>query len=292
MQVSRTGPAAGVVCPQHPGGGAERQTLTSCSQDVFFFSTLNWCSTNSSPEGLWVCSLVPFQVPFWGLSWCRAITGLYWAAWVRLEGLGGGFSASSCFCLVVACLEHAPRCFLAVNWVSVDFWCSLCRKPKKEKAANKPVQAAEPLKRKKKGFLPETKKRKNRKKGVQENGVAPGGRKDGEPAAPEGQALGAGSPEQKQGPVPGSKKHKNRNRGVRENGVAAAGSKGGAVNGDAVADKKKKKRNRKRKGDAGNEAEQVPAAKKAKGSASQETPQKQGKAKKKRKEKKAPALQE
>lgn len=204
----------------------------------------------------------------------------------------GGFSASSCFCLVVACLEHAPRCFLAVNWVSVDFWCSLCRKPKKEKAADKPVQAAEPLKRKKKGFLPETKKRKNRKKGVQENGVAPGGRKDGEPAAPEGQALGTESPEQKQGPVPGSKKHKNRNRGVRENGVAAAGSKGGAVNGDAVADKKKKKRNRKRKGDAGNEAEQVPAAKKAKGSANQETPQKQGKAKKKRKEKKAPALQE
>uniref|UniRef100_A0A8C3CUT2 MYB binding protein 1a n=1 Tax=Cairina moschata TaxID=8855 RepID=A0A8C3CUT2_CAIMO len=165
-------------------------------------------------------------------------------------------------------------------------------KPKKEKAANKPVQAAEPLKRKKKGFLPETKKRKNRKKGIQENGVAPGGRKDGEPAAPEGQALGTGSPKQKQGPVPGSKKHKNRNRGVRENGVAAAGSTGGAVNGDAVADKKKKKRNRKRKGDAGNEAEQVPAAKKAKGSASQETPQKQGKAKKKRKEKKAPALQE
>lgn len=259
---------------------------------MFVFSTLNWRSTNSSPEGLWVCSLVPFLVPFWGLSWRRAVTGLYWAAWVRLEGFGGGFSASSCFCLVVACLEHAPRCFLAVNWVSVDFWCSLCRKPKKEKAADKPVQAAEPLKRKKKGFLPETKKRKNRKKGVQENGVAPGGRKDGEPAAPEGQALGTESPEQKQGPVPGSKKHKNRNRGVRENGVAAAGSKGGAVNGDAVADKKKKKRNRKRKGDAGNEAEQVPAAKKAKGSANQETPQKQGKAKKKRKEKKAPALQE
>ncbi|KFP21103.1 Myb-binding protein 1A-like, partial [Egretta garzetta] len=36
-------------------------------------------------------------------------------------------------------------------------------KPKKEKMANKPVQEAEPLKRKKKGFLPETKKRKNRK---------------------------------------------------------------------------------------------------------------------------------
>ncbi|KGL93332.1 Myb-binding protein 1A-like, partial [Charadrius vociferus] len=36
-------------------------------------------------------------------------------------------------------------------------------KPKKEKAANKPAQEAEPLKRKKKGFLPETKKRKNRK---------------------------------------------------------------------------------------------------------------------------------
>ncbi|KFV97388.1 Myb-binding protein 1A-like, partial [Eurypyga helias] len=36
-------------------------------------------------------------------------------------------------------------------------------KPKKEKMANKPAQEAEPLKRKKKGFLPETKKRKNRK---------------------------------------------------------------------------------------------------------------------------------
>ncbi|KFP97341.1 Myb-binding protein 1A-like, partial [Haliaeetus albicilla] len=36
-------------------------------------------------------------------------------------------------------------------------------KPKKEKTANKPAQEAEPLKRKKKGFLPETKKRKNRK---------------------------------------------------------------------------------------------------------------------------------
>ncbi|KFV16196.1 Myb-binding protein 1A-like, partial [Tauraco erythrolophus] len=36
-------------------------------------------------------------------------------------------------------------------------------KPKKEKTANKPEQEAEPLKRKKKGFLPETKKRKNRK---------------------------------------------------------------------------------------------------------------------------------
>ncbi|KFP86257.1 Myb-binding protein 1A-like, partial [Apaloderma vittatum] len=36
-------------------------------------------------------------------------------------------------------------------------------KPKKEKTANKPVQEAESLKRKKKGFLPETKKRKNRK---------------------------------------------------------------------------------------------------------------------------------
>nr|XP_047923861.1 myb-binding protein 1A isoform X1 [Anser cygnoides]XP_047923862.1 myb-binding protein 1A isoform X2 [Anser cygnoides] len=167
-------------------------------------------------------------------------------------------------------------------------------KPKKEKTANKPAQAAEPLKRKKKGFLPETKKRKNRKKVVQENGVAPGGNEGGEPAAPEEQALGTESPEQKQGLVPGGKKHKNRNRGVRENGAAAAGSKGGAVNGgDAIMDKKKKKkRNRKRKGDAGNEAEQVPAAKKAKGSASQETPQKQGKAKKKRKEKKAPALQE
>lgn len=41
--------------------------------------------------------------------------------WVILGCLGeagrvcGGFSASSGFCLIVACLERAPRCFLAVN---------------------------------------------------------------------------------------------------------------------------------------------------------------------------------
>ncbi|XP_032563623.1 myb-binding protein 1A [Chiroxiphia lanceolata] len=176
-------------------------------------------------------------------------------------------------------------------------------KPKKDKTASKPVQDTEPLKRKKKGFLPETKKRKNRKKGTQENGVAPAG--DGEPAAPEEQPLGTETPKQKKGLVPGGSKHKNPNKGVRENGVAKAG--GGtlpAVNGgDAVADKKKKKRknkNRKRKQDAGDEAEQVPAAKKPKGSVLQETQQKQGKAnqqkqdkaKKKRKEKKTAVLQE
>ncbi|XP_074888566.1 myb-binding protein 1A isoform X2 [Buteo buteo] len=177
-------------------------------------------------------------------------------------------------------------------------------KPKKEKTANKPAQEAEPLKRKKKGFLPETKKRKNRKKGIEENGVAPVASEDGEPAAPEEQLLGTETPKQKKGLVPSSSKHKNQNKGVRENGVPVAGSGEEAVNGgDAVADKKKKKKknmNRKRKGDAGNEAEQVPAAKKTKGSASQETQQKQGKAnqqkqgkaKKKRKEKKTPVPQE
>ncbi|KAM9613734.1 myb-binding protein 1A isoform 2-T3 [Morphnus guianensis] len=177
-------------------------------------------------------------------------------------------------------------------------------KPKKEKTANKPAQEAEPLKRKKKGFLPETKKRKNRKKGIEENGVAPVASEDGEPAAPEEQVLGTETPKQKKGLVPSSSKHKNRNRGVRENGVPVAGSGEEAVNGgDAVADKKKKKKknmNRKRKGDAGNEAEQVPAAKKTKGSVSRETQQKQGKAnqqkqgkaKKKRKEKKTPVPQE
>ncbi|KAM6110568.1 LOW QUALITY PROTEIN: myb-binding protein 1A [Pterocles gutturalis] len=173
-------------------------------------------------------------------------------------------------------------------------------KPKKEKTANKPAQEAEPMKRKKKGFLPETKKRKNRKKGIQENGVAPGASEDGEPAAGEEQPLGTETPKQKKGLVPGSSKHKNRKKGVRENGVAVAGSGEEPVEGgDAVADKKKKKKkkkmNRKRKGDAGNEAEQVPVAKKSKGSVSQETQQKQtskanqqkqGKAKKKRKEKK------
>ncbi|XP_032849620.2 myb-binding protein 1A [Tyto alba] len=164
-------------------------------------------------------------------------------------------------------------------------------KPKKEKTANKPVQEAEPLKRKKKGFLPETKKRKNRKKDIQENGVAPVTSEDGEPAAPEEQAPGTETPKQKKGHVPGSSKLKNRNRGVRENGVAMAVSGEEAVNGGgAVADKKKKKKkmNKKRKADAGSEAEQVPAAKKTKGSVNQKTQQNQEKAKKKRKEKKTP----
>ncbi|XP_014165902.1 myb-binding protein 1A [Geospiza fortis] len=165
-------------------------------------------------------------------------------------------------------------------------------KPKKEKTATKPSQGAEPLKRKKKGFLPETKKRKNRKKGTQENGVEAG--EDGE-AAPEEQPLGTQTPKNKKGLVPGaSKKHPDRES--RENGVAKAG--GGdlptADGGDAVADKKKKKRkrkNRKRKGAAGDEAEQVPATKKTKGNV-QETQQKQDKAKKKRKVKQAPVVQE
>uniref|UniRef100_A0A8C3R9Z2 MYB binding protein 1a n=1 Tax=Cyanoderma ruficeps TaxID=181631 RepID=A0A8C3R9Z2_9PASS len=169
-------------------------------------------------------------------------------------------------------------------------------KPKKEKPASKPTQGEELLKKKKKGFLPETKKRKNRKKGIQENGVAPG--EDGEPA--EEQPLGTETPKHKKGLVPGgSKKHPN--KGVRENGVAKVdGGDHPTANGDAVADKKKKKRkrkNRKRKGAAGNEAEQVPAAKKTKGSVVQETKQKetqqkQNKAKKKRKEKQAPVQQE
>ncbi|XP_074701254.1 myb-binding protein 1A [Strix aluco] len=172
-------------------------------------------------------------------------------------------------------------------------------KPKKEKTANKPAQEAEPLKRKKKGFLPETKKRKNRKKGTQENGVAPATDEDGEPAAPEEQLPGTETPKQKKG----SSKRKNQNRRVRENGVAATGSGEEAVNGgDAVADKKKKKKNmnKKRKADAGNEAEQVSAAKKTKRSVNQEAQQKQekanqqkqGKAKKKRKDAKTPLPQE
>ncbi|XP_062448824.1 myb-binding protein 1A [Rhea pennata] len=160
-------------------------------------------------------------------------------------------------------------------------------KPKKEKTAvaHKPAQGAELLKRKKKGFLPESKKRKNRKKRIQENGVAPVASEDGAIAAPEEQVEGTDIPEQKKGLMPGSKKHKKPK--------LAGGEE--AVNGeDAVADKKrrKKKRNRKRKGDANNEAEQVPAAKKAKGNINQETQKKQGKAKKKRKVKKAPVLQE
>ncbi|XP_065550512.1 myb-binding protein 1A [Lathamus discolor] len=168
-------------------------------------------------------------------------------------------------------------------------------KPKKEKTANKPEQEAESLKRKKKGFLPESKKRKNRKKGIQENGVAPAAGEDGDPAAPEEQPLGTEAPKQKKGLVPGGSKHKNRNREIRENGVAPVGSGEAAVSGgDAVAHKKKKKKNlnRKRKGDGSNEAEQVPAAKKTKGTVSQEPQQKQSKAKEKKKAKKAPVLQD
>ncbi|KAM8991491.1 myb-binding protein 1A [Ara ararauna] len=167
-------------------------------------------------------------------------------------------------------------------------------KPKKEKAANKPEQEAESLKRKKKGFLPETKKRKNRKKGIKENGVAPAAGEDGDPAAPEEQPLGTETPKQKKGLVPGGSKHKNEKRGLGENEVAPAGSGEAAVNGgDAVAHKKKKKNmNRKRKGDGSNEAEQVPAAKKTKGSVSQEPQQKKSKAKEKKKAKKAPVPQD
>ncbi|XP_030318389.1 myb-binding protein 1A [Calypte anna] len=170
-------------------------------------------------------------------------------------------------------------------------------KPKKEKTANKPAQEAENLRRKKKGFLPETKKRKNRKKGIQENGAGAGA---GEAAASEETET----PQQKKGLMAGSSKHKKKNKGGKENGVAMAGSREEAVNGGVPgSDKKKKKkkkrnRNRKRKGDAGNEAEQAPAAKKAKGSVSQETQQKQGKAnhqgkvKKKRKVKTTPVQEE
>uniref|UniRef100_A0A803Y571 MYB binding protein 1a n=1 Tax=Meleagris gallopavo TaxID=9103 RepID=A0A803Y571_MELGA len=102
---------------------------------------------------------------------------------------------------------------LAIKQVALDSWCSLCRKPKKEKTANKPVQEAEPPKRKKKGFLPETKKRKNRKKAVRENGAAPVANEDGDSAAPEEQPLGTETPEQKDNRLPGSKKHKKQNRG-------------------------------------------------------------------------------
>uniref|UniRef100_A0A8C5JLD2 MYB binding protein 1a n=1 Tax=Junco hyemalis TaxID=40217 RepID=A0A8C5JLD2_JUNHY len=164
-------------------------------------------------------------------------------------------------------------------------------KPKKEKSAPKARQGEEPLRRKKKGFLPESKKRKNRKKGVQENGVGAG--EDGEE---EEQPLGTQTPRNKKGLVSGaSKKHPS--KGSKENGVAKAG--GGdlpnADGGDAVADKKKKKKkrkNRKRKGAAGDEAEQVPAAKKTKESVVQETQKKKDKAKKKRKVKQAPVVQE
>ncbi|TRZ11948.1 hypothetical protein HGM15179_015160 [Zosterops borbonicus] len=165
-------------------------------------------------------------------------------------------------------------------------------KPKKEKPTSKPTQGEELLKRKKKGFLPETKKRKNRKS-VQENRVAPG--EEGEPA--EEQPQGTETLKHKKGLVPGgSKKHPK--KGVRENGVAKdSGDLPTANGGDAVADKKKKKKKRKNRKRKGDEAEQVPAAKKTKGSLVQETQQKetqqkQDKAKKKRKQKQAPVQQE
>nr|XP_005494244.3 myb-binding protein 1A [Zonotrichia albicollis] len=164
-------------------------------------------------------------------------------------------------------------------------------KPKKEKSAPKARQGEEPLRRKKKGFLPESKKRKNRKKGIQENGVGAG--EDGEE---EKQPLGTQTLKNKKGLVPGaSKKHPS--KGGKENGVAKAegGDLPNADGGDAVADKKKKKKkrkNRKRKGAAGDEAEQVPAAKKTKGNVVQEIEKKKDKAKKKKKVKQAPVLQE
>ncbi|KAM8797342.1 myb-binding protein 1A [Eudromia elegans] len=150
-------------------------------------------------------------------------------------------------------------------------------RPKKEKtaAATKAAPGAEPLRRKKKGFLPESKKRRNRKKQVQENGAATGAA-----AAPEEEAEGPDA-------------HEEENSRKRREQQRAGGGEGAAHGGGAGADKKKrKKRNRKRKGDAGNEAEQVPAAKKAKGTVSQESQQNQGKAKRKRKVKKAAVLQE
>uniref|UniRef100_A0A8C5X1H0 MYB binding protein 1a n=1 Tax=Malurus cyaneus samueli TaxID=2593467 RepID=A0A8C5X1H0_9PASS len=112
-------------------------------------------------------------------------------------------SAAKC---VLCCILLAPKydCNSGESRegnFSLSLIFSLCRKPKKEKTASKPAQGAELLKRKKKGFLPETKKRKNRKKGIQENGVAPG--EDGEPAAPEEQPLGTETPKQKKGLVPG-----------------------------------------------------------------------------------------
>lgn len=164
-------------------------------------------------------------------------------------------------------------------------------KPKKEKSAPKARQGEEPLRKKKKGFLPESKKRKNRKKGIQENGVGAG--EDGEE---EEQPLGTQTPKNKKGLVPGaSKKHPS--KGGKENGVAKVegGDVPNADGGDAVADKekkKKKRKNRKRKGAAGDEAEQAPAAKKTKESVVQETQKKKDKAKKKRKVKQALVVQE
>ncbi|KAM6338178.1 LOW QUALITY PROTEIN: myb-binding protein 1A [Alca torda] len=210
-------------------------------------------------------------------------------------------------------LTELDKVLTAANWpkrignssrLESLYWnimsCLNYTKPKKEKTANKPVQETETLKRKKKGFLPETKKRKNRKKGIQENGVGPAASEDKQSAAPEEEQPMGTEPSAEKGFVAGSKR-KNQNRGVRENGVAMEGSGEEAVSGgDAVADKKKKKKkkqSRKRKGDAGNEAKQVPAAKKTKWSVSQETQQKQGKDQqkqgkvKKTKEKKT-ALQE
>lgn len=123
--------------------------------------------------------------------------------------------------------------------------------------------------------------------------MAPG--EEGEPA--EEQPQGTETLKDKKGLVPGgSKKHPK--KGVRENGVAKdSGDLPTANGGDAVADKKKKKKKRKNRKRKGDEAEQVPAAKKTKGSLVQETQQKetqqkQDKAKKKRKQKQAPVQQE
>ncbi|KAM9117520.1 myb-binding protein 1A [Pangshura tecta] len=134
-------------------------------------------------------------------------------------------------------------------------------RPKKEKAVARPehTPGAKPLKRKKKGFLPATKKRKNRKKALQESGAESGREAGPENGAESGREAGP------------------------ENG-AESGREAGPEGGQASA----RKKNRKRKGGAGKAGAEGPLPKKAKGSHGQEPQGKQGKAKKKKKANKTP----
>uniref|UniRef100_A0A8C3J0T9 MYB binding protein 1a n=1 Tax=Chrysemys picta bellii TaxID=8478 RepID=A0A8C3J0T9_CHRPI len=120
-------------------------------------------------------------------------------------------------------------------------------RPKKEKAVARPEHApgAEPLKRKKKGFLPATKKRKNRKKAPPENGV-----ESGREAGLENGAESCREAGPEAGQAAARKKNRKRKGGAGKAGAEgpspkkAKGSHGQETQGKQGKAKKKKKANK------------------------------------------------
>ncbi|XP_053864584.1 myb-binding protein 1A [Malaclemys terrapin pileata] len=120
-------------------------------------------------------------------------------------------------------------------------------RPKKEKAVARPEHApgAEPLKRKKKGFLPATKKRKNRKKAPQENGA-----ESSREAGPENGAESCREAGPEAGQAAARKKNRKRKGGAGKAGAEgpspkkAKGSHGQETQGKQGKAKKKKKANK------------------------------------------------